>query len=125
MISDTDLIEHAPQTLNPRKTSRKCHVGDVASALVAESGEVFVGQCVDTPSGMGFCAEPNAIGSMLTAGESRIHTIVAMLHTGRIAAPCGRCREFIYQVDHSNREAPVIVAENTVVTLAELLPFSG
>ncbi len=91
MTTDAELIELARATLNPRKTAKKCFVGDVASALVAESGALFVGQCVDTPSGMGFCAEPNAIGSMQTAGESRIVTIVAVLHDGRIVPPCGRC----------------------------------
>ena len=90
MISDTDLVQRAKETLNPRKTSRSCQVGDVASALVTESGKVYVGQCVDTPSGMGFCAEPNAIASMITEGESRILSIVAVLHDGRIMPPCGR-----------------------------------
>lgn len=123
MISDAELIERTRQTLNPRKTSAKCFVGDVASALMTMSGDVFVGQCIDTPSGMGFCAEPNAIGSMITADQSHIHTIVAMLHTGRIVPPCGRCREFIYQVDHSNMDTRVIVEEGEVVTLAELLPL--
>ena len=125
MISDIELTERARETLNPRKTSRSCQVGDVAAALVSESGKVYVGQCVDTPSGMGFCAEPNAIGTMITEGESRIATIVAVMHDGRVVPPCGRCREFIYQVDHGNVETRVLVGGDRVVSLGELLPLTG
>jgi cytidine deaminase len=42
---------------------------------------------------MGFCAEHAAIASMLTAGESKIMTIVAVNCEGAILPPCGRCRE--------------------------------
>jgi cytidine deaminase len=71
---------------------------------------------------MGFCAEHNAIGTMVTQGESRIHTIVAVDWDGSILSPCGRCREFIYQIDEGNAETRVILRENSVMTLKELLP---
>lgn len=72
---------------------------------------------------MGFCAEHAAIASMITAGESRIETIVAVNWDGRVLPPCGRCREFIYQVNDENVDTRVIL-ESRVTTLNELLPES-
>lgn len=123
MISDSELIELAKSKLNPQRLSPSCEVGGVASALVTEEGDVFVGVCIDTGSSMGFCAEPNAIGNMVTEGQSRIKTIVAVLYDGSILPPCGRCREFIYQIDNNNINTRVILKEGNVLPLADLLPF--
>jgi cytidine deaminase len=65
-------------------------VGDVGSALVTDKGNIFVGVCVDTASSLGFCAEHNAIGNMVTHGDSKIISIVAVNRQGKILAPCGR-----------------------------------
>lgn len=35
--------------------------------------------------------------------------------------PCGRCREFLSQL--GNQDCQVMIAEDTVVTVGELLPF--
>jgi cytidine deaminase len=72
---------------------------------------------------MGFCAEHAAIAQMITNEESRIMKIVAVGRNGKILPPCGRCREFIYQINNENLEAEVLVAENKVVMLEELLPY--
>ena len=73
-------------------------------------------------STIGFCAEHAAIAAMITAGETRIEKIVAVYCEGnRIVAPCGRCREFMYQIDSGNLETQVMLAKG-VVTLRELLP---
>jgi cytidine deaminase len=49
--------------------------------------------------------------------------IVAVGRNGKILPPCGRCREFMYQINNENLEAEVLVAENKVVKLEELLPY--
>ena len=76
---------------------------------------------------MGFCAEHNAIGSMITAGESRIKKIVAVWKDKKnkiyILHPCGRCREFMRQTNKQNMETEVILAKNRTVKLKELLPY--
>jgi len=54
MINDTILIERATAILNPRELSPRAEAGGVASALVTDSGNVYVGVCIDTPSSMGF-----------------------------------------------------------------------
>ena len=59
---------------------------------------------------------------MLTAGETRIQTAVAISAEGKILPPCGRCREFLYQIDRDNLATQIILGLERSVTLAELLP---
>lgn len=46
--------------------------GDVASALITDTGSVYVGACIDTACGTGFCAEHASIAAMVTAREYKI-----------------------------------------------------
>lgn len=55
--------------------------------------------------------------------ESKIIKIVAIGENGKIYPPCGRCREFMYQIDNANIEAEVLVAEGVIVKLSDLLPY--
>ena len=121
MIDDDTLISKARSVLNPRRLSQHVEVGGVGCALVTDKGNVYVGVCIDTACGMGFCAEHAAVASMITAGESKIVTIVAVNSDGKIIPPCGRCREFIYQINDDNGETRVIL-RNKVATLSLLLP---
>ncbi|MGV9104137.1 MAG: hypothetical protein ACOC38_06155 [Promethearchaeia archaeon] len=77
MDSNTELIEEVVSVINPRQTG-EFTIGNVGSALVTDKGNIHRGVCIDTSSNMGFCAEHNAIGSMITAGEHRIEKIVAV-----------------------------------------------
>ena len=102
-----DLIDAAAAKLRPHHVGDRL-IGDVAACLVSGSGERFFGVSLDTGSGTGFCAEHAAIAAMVTAGENRIRTVVAVWRNddGRlhVLPPCGRCREFIRQVDPGNLE---------------------
>ena len=118
---DDDLISKARSVLNPRRLSQHVEVGGVGCALVTAKGNVYVGVCIDTACGMGFCAEHAAVASMITAGENKIITIVGVNSDGKIIPPCGRCREFIYQINDDNGETRVIL-RNKVATLSLLLP---
>jgi cytidine deaminase len=59
---------------------------------------------------------------MLKARESEIRLIVAIDRTGALGAPCGRCRELMWQVDPRNRSTQVILSPAETVTLEQLLP---
>jgi len=76
---------------------------------------------------LGFCAEHNAIGSMVTAKEYVIKKIVAVWKDEKggvyILHPCGRCREFMRQLGKDNMDTEVIVAKDKVVKLKDLLPY--
>lgn len=117
-----ELIERAKAALSVRELSEDCWAGSVASALLTEAGNVYVGVCIDVSCGIGFCAEHAAIAAMVTAGEHRIEKIVAVCGKG-VLPPCGRCREFISQVHGGNMDTQVMVAEGKAVALRELLPF--
>ena len=125
-ISDEDLIDAAARYLNPHRVDDRLF-GDVASTLVTDQGHRFSGVCIDTGSGTGFCAEHAAIAAMVTAGEYRIETIVAVWRDDSgllfVLPPCGRCREFIRQVDPRNLDTRVVLDRDRAATLSELLPF--
>ena len=95
--------------------------GSVAAALRTESGSVYTGICIDVACGIGFCAEHAAIAEMLKHRETEIATIVAVKKS-EILPPCGRCREFMVQVNPRNGDTRVILADDRVETIRELLP---
>jgi cytidine deaminase len=118
-----ELYEAAKSVLNPRRLSEYAEAGGVGAALLSESGRLYTGVCIDTGSSLGFCAEHAAAAAMITAGESRVLKMIAVGWDGRIMPPCGRCREFISQLDDGNRDTEVKVDALTVVTLGDLLPY--
>ena len=122
-ITFDELYQQAKSVLNPRRLSESAEAGGVGAAILAESGRVYTGVCIDTGSSMGFCAEHAAAAAMITAGESRVLRMVAVGWDGYIMPPCGRCREFISQLHDDNLEAEVMVGEGVIVALRDLLPF--
>jgi cytidine deaminase len=127
-MTNDELILHAAQVLNPHTTTDGRLFGDVAATLLTPDGEVYSGVCIDTGSGTGCCAEHSAIAAMVTAGEYRISKIVAVWRDERdgrlsVLPPCGRCREFIRQIDPANLETDVVLSRVTAVKLKELLPY--
>ena|SRR5258708_4462149 len=124
-LSNQALIEKAESVVNAKKIGAYL-IGDVGCALVTDKGNIYLGVCIDVGSSMGFCAEHNAIGAMITAGEYRIEKIVAVWKDENgtcILSPCGRCREFMRQIDAANLETEVILDRDKVMRLADLLPY--
>jgi len=124
MATFEELYARARAVVAPRRLSDDVEVGGVGAAVEAASGAIYTGICIDTACSMGFCAEHAAVAAMVTAGETgRIVRVVAVGWDGHIMAPCGRCREFMRQMDPANRRTEVLVAPGRVVPLADLLPF--
>jgi cytidine deaminase len=122
-MTDEELIRKARAVVNPRKIANGCTVGDVGCALLTDRGNLYVGVCIDAAGGMGFCAEHSAIASMVTHGEQSIGRIVAVLGDGTVLPPCGRCREFMRQVDAGNMDyTEVLLGRDRAVKLRDLLP---
>jgi cytidine deaminase len=121
-MTDSELIGIAAKFAGEFRTSEDCVAGGIAAALVTPTGRVYTGICIDTACSLGFCAEHAAVAEMLKSRESEIHTIVAVDRDGKILAPCGRCRELLWQVNPRNAETRVIVGSGMAATLAELLP---
>ncbi len=78
----------------------------VGAAVRASSGRVYVGVNVESASyPLTCCAERVAIYNAVTAGETAI-THVAVVTAAR-AAPCGGCRQVIYEL---GAESEVLIA---------------
>lgn len=116
-----ELHELARKTLGPKQLGKNTFVGKVACALETEDGNIYTGINIDTACSMGYCAEANAIGTMLTNGESKIKKIVAVSQNHDIVPPCGRCREFMIQINLDNLDADVLLSDG-VYKLRDLLP---
>jgi len=125
-MTNEELIKKAESVINFKKIEDSS-MGEVGSALITDKGNVYTGVCIDTDSGMGFCAEHNAIGSMITAKEYLVKKIVAVWKDERgdiaIIPPCGRCREFMKQVNPENLKTEVILDKDKTVKLKDLLPY--
>lgn len=127
-VSSDELIAHAQAVLNPHYVSDRLF-GNVGCALLTAAGNLYSGVCIDTGSGTGFCAEHAAIAAMVTAGEYRITAIVAVWRNDHgvlhVLPPCGRCREFIRQIDPTNLDTKVILGRQASARLRDLLPFNA
>jgi cytidine deaminase len=126
-VEHDDLIAAAAAVLNPQVLGDRSS-GTVGCVLVTAAGNRYSGVCIDVPCSMGFCAEHAAIAAMVTAGEFRIVSIVAVARDDKgalwVLSPCGRCREFMHQVHPDNLDAKVLLGPGTSVRLRELLPYS-
>ena len=122
-ITNEELIEKAKSIVKPVKQRNGFTIADCGAALLTDKGNIFLGVSIDTPSSMGFCGEASAIAAMITNQEYKIKKIVAVLEDGTILPPCGRCREFMYQINNDNLETEVIIGKDKTVKLSELLPY--
>lgn len=94
----TKMYDEAKAVLNERKLSDYVTCGEVAAAVLSKSGKIYTGVCIDTCSGLGVCAERNAIFNMITNGESEIDKVICIMPDGTNGAPCGACRELMVQM---------------------------
>ena len=118
------LLAIAKGLAKERKLSKVATAGTVAAVILTDKGNIYTGICIDTPAGMGFCAEHSAIASMVTAGESHIVKIVASgIDDEGACAPCGRCREFINSVHDENYKCEVMLEDGSITTIEKLLPY--
>ena len=68
----------------------------VGAAILDNEGRVFSGVNVENSSyGLTICAERTAAGAAITAGAKEFVAIA--IATPGAAAPCGACRQFLYE----------------------------
>ncbi len=115
------LTEVAMKLAGNRVLTEYARCGNVACALLTDKGNVYTGISISTKCSMGFCAEHSAIADMLKAGETKIIKLVSASQNG-IVPCCGRCREFIRQINEENMNTKVLVNDSTIRTISELLP---
>ena len=117
---DRELIEAAREIIRKR---RKPGIHSVGAALRTRLGRVSPRYTSRPTSPAGGLAEAIAIGMAAAEGEAEIDTIVAVRHTGRVASPCGMCRELIADYGPTARViVPAPHGGETAVRIADLLP---
>jgi cytidine deaminase len=127
-MTNDELIAKADSVINRHIAGGRRMLGEVGAALVAESGKVYTGVSVDTPT-WGICAERSAMATMITNGEYKIKKIVAVWRDEddknlTVLPPCGICREFMRQVDYDNMNTEVILDKDVSETLSVLIPYA-
>ena len=121
----TEMYNAAKAVLNERKVSEYVSCGEVAAAVRSSSGRIYVGVCIDTCSGLGVCAERNAIFNMITCGEQEIDKVLCIMPDGSCGAPCGACRELMVQLMAGKYKDVEIMLDYTTgrtVRLGEITP---
>jgi cytidine deaminase len=107
----------------------------VGAAVLAENGQIYEGCNVESwVSGLGTCAERNAINHAVLHGNRKIEeiTIVMDIGSSNEPRPCGACLQYIYDFA-GNPKVKIVMAKTEngrvlfdavkVKTLEELLPF--
>jgi cytidine deaminase len=111
------LIKFARDACMPMRLHDGTKSGEMASAILSESGRIYTGICIDLACGLGFCAEAAAINEMLRNGESKIVKIVSASSDGSLHAPCSRCREMIAQINGNNSDTIIVLDDDHEVRL--------
>lgn len=116
------LKEVAMKLAGDTTVSKYVRCGHVACALLTDKGNIYTGISINAKCGIGFCAEHSAIADMLKAGESKIVKLVSASQNS-VVVSCGRCLEFIRQINEENVNTKILLQDNTIKTLDELLPI--
>ena len=126
--AERDLIEHATRALRARYREAR---HQIAAALLASDGQVFVGLHVEATIGRAsICAEASALSQARLAGAEDLRVAVAVRHpkssevaqAPRVVPPCGLCRELLLDYAPDLRILLPAGASVTSVLLRDLLP---
>jgi cytidine deaminase len=119
-----EMFEKAKSVQNGRTISPFIDAGGVAAAILTDTGNIYLGVCIDTSSSLGMCAERNAMANMITNGESKIKKVLAIMPNGQVGPPCGACREFMMQLDKDSKDIEILMNYDSLETirLGDLCP---
>jgi len=97
------------------------HVG---AAVLTGSGKIFAGCNIENASyGLCNCAERTAIFSAVAARERKLQCVVVYTPTKTATAPCGACRQVIYEFGPAARVISFCAGPGTIdAPITELLP---
>ena len=98
----------------------------VGAAILTDSGKIYSGCNVENASyGLTNCAERTAIFGAVAAGEKklRLRCVVVYTPTAAATAPCGACRQVIYEFGPQARVISICDGQQQVdVSIDALLP---
>jgi len=92
----------------------------VGAAALVDDGRIVTGCNVENASyGLSLCAECSVASALVGSGGGRLVALAVVGADGEYLAPCGRCRQVLYEFG-----GPDLMVEtgDGVLTLADLLP---
>ena len=121
---DTNLIEIAKEVISKNHIENNSISCKVGSALITSKGRIYRGINIHskTSGPTSICAETAAIAQMVSDGERKMKTIVAVWIDGRkwdVSQPCGACRHIISQFGNPW----VIISKTKKTKLSDLYPL--
>lgn len=119
-----ELYDIANNLAKEIKIEEHTTISEVAVALLTDKGNLYTGRSIKTTCSLGMCAENVAVSNMILNNESKIVKFVAVYEGGKIITPCGKCREFLYQLNYKNADCEILVSKEKTVKLRDLLPYS-
>lgn len=101
----------------------------VGAAILTDKGDIFTGCNVENASyGLTNCAERVAIGNMVANGrwDSKISKIVVYTPTQQATAPCGACRQVIFEfaLESTQIISTCESGEGFYLKVQEMLPYA-
>ena len=123
-MNDSDRLVAAARDARLRAIAPYSHFL-VGAALMTKSGDVVTGCNIENASyGLTMCAERVAVFKALSEGLSEFDAIVVAADSKRITAPCGPCRQILWEF---GGDIPVTLANLSRVTgthtFGQLLPL--
>lgn len=96
----------------------------VGAAVLTGTGKIFSGCNVENASyGLCNCAERTAIFSAVAAGERKLKCVVVYTPTRNATAPCGACRQVIFEFGPSVRIVSICAGRDQIDgSIRSLLP---
>ena len=97
----------------------------VGACVMSDSGKTYQGCNFENSSfGMTICAERNAVGTMITAGEKKIKAIAIYSPSMKNCTPCGACRQVMCEFKSDSGIDIIVEVEEgiKVYKIEELLP---
>jgi cytidine deaminase len=91
-----DLVRYAKQAR--RRAVAPFSRFKVGAALLTRAGEIVTGCNIENASyGLTLCAERTAVFKAVSEGLRRFHAIAVVADSERVAAPCGPCRQILWE----------------------------
>jgi cytidine deaminase len=92
----------------------------VGAAGLTDDGRVVAGCNVENASyGLTLCAECGLVSALHMSGGGRLRAVVCVDGDGSLLAPCGRCRQLLYEAGGS---ALLVLRDRGPVPITALLP---
>jgi cytidine deaminase len=94
----------------------------VGVAALVDDGRLVSGCNVENASyGLGLCAECGLVSNLVHSGGGRLIAIVCVGADGNFLAPCGRCRQLLFE--HGGKEA-LLMTPDGPQRMIEMLPWA-